>query len=85
MPPSHQRRCPRGCVKSHFLCWESPPRARMASLQNNFLDFWGLFTQPQDLPPRALTLQDPTGLSYASKGLKAFAGMTKNRREWLIL
>ena len=35
-----------GCVKSHFLCYKSTPRARMASLQNNFLDFLGLFAQP---------------------------------------
>ena len=59
MPPSHQRRCPRGCVKSHFLCWESPPRARMASLQNNFLDFWGLFTQPQGVQGREIRLSLP--------------------------
>ena len=35
-----------GCVKSHFLCYKSPPGARMASLQNDFFDFLGLFTQP---------------------------------------
>ena len=49
----------RGCVKSHFLCYKSPPRARMASLQNNFLDFLGLFAQPQDLHSRVDTLQGP--------------------------
>ena len=35
-----------GCVKSQFICYKSPPGARMASLQNDFFDFLGLFAQP---------------------------------------
>ena len=35
-----------GCVKSHFLCYKSTLGARMASLQNDFFDFLGLFAQP---------------------------------------
>ena len=36
-----------GCVKSHSPYYKSPPEARMASSQSDFIDFLGLFTQPQ--------------------------------------
>ena len=47
-----QPRAARGCAKSHFLYYKSPPEARMASIQSDFFDFLGLFTQPLCLHQR---------------------------------
>jgi hypothetical protein len=44
------------CVKSHFFYYQSPPEARMASGQNDFLDFLRIFTQPQISPERTRLL-----------------------------